>query len=825
MNNNLLAEIIVDNKSRNTDKMFTYIIPDKYKNNVKAGMRVLVPFGNSNKLVEGMILKLKEDTNIDLIKLKYVVQIIDNYPILNDNMIKLIFWMKEKYLAQYVDIIKTMIPSGISNKVEIFYKINKEVDISAVEFNYEKKILEFLLNNGETEIQVLKENLKITNINRYLSSLIKKGIILEIKKLKSDVRKKYEKYVYLNEEKIDIKNILSNLDSRAYKQKEVLNYLASIKFLPLRQLMKDTQTSLSTIKNLEKKKYITIKDVEVNRNPIIKEISRYPKVELNTEQQECFNSICEDIKKGKNYIYLLHGVTGSGKTEVYLHVIEQMISNGKDAIVLVPEISLTPQTIERFVGRFGDNVAVLHSRLSLGERFDEWRKIKEGKVKIVVGARSAIFAPFSNLGIIIIDEEHENSYKSNMNPKYDAREIAEKRCEIEGASMILGSATPSIETYYRAQKGEIKLLKMNNRINKKNMPTMKIIDMTKELNMGNTSIFSRTLYNAIKSNLDNNKQTILFLNRRGFSTFVSCRKCGYVAKCEECDIAYTYHKSDNILKCHYCGLTMKPPKICPKCGSKYIKYFGVGTQKVEELVKKYFPKARVARMDVDTTTKKGSHEKILDKVKNRDIDILIGTQMISKGLDFPNVTLVGVIAADTSLNLPDFRSSERTFQLLTQVGGRAGRGEDSGLVIIQTYDPNHYSIEAAKKYDYIEFYNKEIMLRREFCYSPFSNIISILFISKIKSKVIEISNNITRLISLEISKEKVYSSSINIYGPNPAALSKIKNNYRWQTLIKCKDEELNIIKNIIKKLILQNNDLKLIKEVKISVDINPISIM
>ena len=423
--------------------------------------------------------------------------------------------------------------------------------------------------------------------------------------------------------------------------------------------------------------------------------------ELTFEQKY----VLDEYNNSDNKLFLLKGVTGSGKTEVYMRMVEDVLEKNQSAIVLVPEISLTPQMIERFKGRFGRNVALFHSKLSDGERFDEWFRVKEGKAKLVVGARSAIFLPVKNLGLIIIDEEHENTYKSDQNPKYQTKEVAEFLSNQKECRIVLGSATPTIETYYRALTGDLKLLELNSRVDGKAMPPMKIVDMRSELRSGNISLFSRELFRDIQEKLSKGEQIILFLNRRGFSTFVSCRSCGYVFKCEECDISMTYHRS-GMLVCHYCGKTKRSPEKCPKCDSKYVKFFGAGTQRVEEEVKKYFKDARVLRMDVDTTRGKDSYENIYNSFKEGKADILIGTQMISKGLDFKKVTLVGVLAADMSINIPDYRAAERTFQIITQVAGRAGRGEKQGKVVIQTYTPEHYSLEYAVNYDYEGFYEK-----------------------------------------------------------------------------------------------------------------------
>lgn len=827
MHKNKYALIVVDNVSTNTDKVFTYIIPEEMTNYVEVGKRVLVPFGKGDRVLEGLVIEIVD--NIDFIpnKLKSIKKVIDDMPIISKKLIELGLWMKDKYLAQYIEVFKTIIPTGISNKVMKCIKITDRFKYEYKESldENQKKIIEYLFELKECELSKLKAGLSVKNINKHIKALEDKGLIELFDKINTGIGKKYEKFVKRVFDKDKVTEIIDSLNKNAVKQIEVIKLLNDVEYIKLKELMIKTNCSYSTIKSLFLKGLIEILDINVDRRPIKEYIPPYKKVSLTEHQKLCIDTIINDISKDNINKFLIHGVTGSGKTEVYLQLIEKMLSQDKDSIVLVPEISLTPQTVERFVGRFGNKVAILHSRLSIGERYDEWRKIKEGKVKIVVGARSAVFAPFNNLGLIIIDEEHENSYKSSMNPKYSTIEVAEKRCDLENAALVLGSATPSIETYYRAKKGDFKLLEMPTRANKTKMPSIEIVDMKKELEKGNKSILSESLFKAIKDNLHNKKQTILFLNRRGFSTFISCRKCGYVVKCSECDISMTYHLDNNVLKCHYCGLSVKPPTICPECGSRYIKHFGIGTQKVEEYIKKIFPSAKVARMDVDNTTKKGSHERILKDVKNGEVDILIGTQMISKGLDFPNVTLVGIIAADISLNLPDFRAPERTFQLVTQVSGRAGRGDVEGKVILQTYEPEHYSILASKEHDYKKFYEMEIKIRKEFNYPPYTSIINIVLGSKDEIKLEEVSKEFYFCLvnDLERSFKKVRDDLI--LGPNPAPIYKIRNNYRYQIMIKCRDEEIEIIKKILKNLVINKKNDKKYRNIKISIDINPTSII
>ncbi len=826
MTKKLYAEIVVDNKSKNTDLIYTYSIPDKLINIVKVGIRVLVPFGNGDRLLEGIIVRLNHKTDVDVKIIKDIDCIVEEVPVLSRSMLNLALWIKKKYLATYIDVFRTILPTGIFNKEKKLIKLtNIDIDnkIKKIKSKNQIKIVKYLNKKNKCYLKNLKKELKIKNIYSCIKALQEKQIIYIEKIIDSKINKVFEKYVYIEKNSLNKQQLLNLISNRAYKQKQIIEYLYGKKKMKLKKIMIEKNCSLHPIKELEKKGLVKIINIEIKREPIKKNIKSTKNLKLNLEQKQCLNKICKSINTTNNYKFLLHGVTGSGKTEIYLQLIENILSLKKQSIVLVPEISLTPQTVRRFVSRFGDRVAVLHSRLSLGERYDEWRKIKENEVDIVIGARSAVFAPFKNLGLIVIDEEHETSYKSSMNPKYDTIEVAEKRCELDNATLLLGSATPSIETYYRAKKKDLVLLNLKNRVNNRKMPSINVIDMRDELEKGNKSILSKKLYSSIKKNIYNNKQTILFLNRRGFSTFVSCRKCGHVIKCNKCDISLTYHKSKELLECHYCGLTKKLPKICPECKSKYIKYFGVGTEKVEQMVKKLFPKANIARMDVDTTTRKGSHEKILSSVRNGEIDILIGTQMIAKGLDFPNVTLVGIIAADLSLNLPDYKSSERTFQLITQVSGRAGRGKAKGEVILQTYQPEHYSIIMAKRYNYIEFYNKEIMLRKTFQYPPYTNIINIIISSKNENILFRESKRIYYKLLNDLKKQLPNFSTNYIFGPNPAPISKIKDYYRRNILIKCSEKQVISIKDILYRVCIKNNNFN--KKIKLSIDINPNSIL
>lgn len=583
----------------------------------------------------------------------------------------------------------------------------------------------------------------------------------------------------------EIETDIENKLIRGNKQIDVLRLLYDNHNMSLKDIEIMVKASSATIKTLVDKGYLKQSEKQIERNPFQeKNIEKTNELKLNIEQQDAYCSINEPGE------YLLHGITGSGKTEIYLQLIKRELEKGKTAIVLVPEISLTPQTIDRFTSRFGkEKIAVLHSKLSNGERFDQWNKIKEGKAQIVIGARSAIFAPIKELGIIIIDEEHDSSYQSESAPQYDALEIARKIADEENIKLVLGSATPDTRTYKNALEGKITLIELTKRANNARLPEVEIVDLRDELANGNHNMISTKLKNEIQKNIESKNQTILFLNRRGFSNFIMCKTCGNVIKCKRCDISMTYHKDEHKLKCHYCGLEEQVPNKCPNCGSKELKYSGAGTQKLEEEVHKLFPTASTIRMDIDTVTKKHSHEDILTKFKEDKIDILIGTQMIVKGHDFPKVTLVGVISADNALNIGDYRASEITFQVLTQVAGRAGRGDQNGKVIIQTYNPDHYAIECAKEQDFKKFYQIENKIRKTLKYPPFCDIIVLDFSSLNKHEIQRDTKRLHQYLKNRIINEKF---GVLLYSPLPCPIEKINDRYRWRIIIKCiYDEKMN----------------------------------
>ena len=634
----------------------------------------------------------------------------------------------------------------------------------------------------DSEMLEIADYIKSTCFCSYISAI--KTILPPGSGAKNKVGEKFIRGSVLNLPYDEAFEVLESLRNRAPKQAQILELLIQNDFVADSDITFLTGASYSAIKALKDKGYIKTETVESLRMPLnYDEITPTSSPALNDEQKQAVQSITASVKDSKADTFLLHGITGSGKTEIFLNCIENTLNMGKTAIVLVPEISLTPQMVTRFVSRFGKKIAVLHSALSQGERADEFKRIKRGEAKVVVGARSAIFAPLKNIGVIVIDEEHESSYKAQNPPTYHAKDVALFRAKKCNAVCILASATPSIESYYLAKQGKYNLLSLSKRATGATLPEIIVSDMREELKSGNRSCIGKTLFAEMIKNKEQGEQTILFLNRRGFSTFVSCRSCGYVAKCKNCDITLTYHKKRGTLTCHYCGYTTKKPNICPECDSPYIKEFGAGTQKVEEEIKELFPDMSVIRMDVDTTGAKNSHHALLNRFSEEKIDVLLGTQMVSKGLDFPDVTLVGVLAADQSLGIDDFRANERTFNLITQVCGRAGRGEKGGRAVIQTYMPENSTLELAKEQDYISFYNEEIDIRKQLNFPPFCDIVSILLTGENELALSEYAKELYYAVNKVMTKE--LGNNFEILGPSHASIPRINSKYRQRIWIKC----------------------------------------
>lgn len=768
----MYIDVIFRNKSKMTNRLYSYFTSE----DVEVGMRVIVPFGKSNINKLALVVRINDNPKKD-IEYKKIISVVDLNPIVTQESIDIAFFMVDRYLSDYSSAFQTILPPGNFEELKEYFIANeklKDEDEGLYNILKDKKEYSEIRDVSDISHKKLMDYVK--------SDLLKMDLVYD-----QQIAPKLEKYVKL---------VLDNpsISKRASAQIKVVETLKNKSNMLYSELLSKTKTSSSVIKALEEKKIVEVYFKEVDR-VVLEDTKVYEKIKLNSQQQKAYNSILE------NQFNLLHGVTGSGKTEVYLHLVEKMLNEGKDSIILVPEISLTPQTIERFEGRFPGKVAIIHSKLNINEKFEQFRKMYNGEYKIVVGARSAVFSPFKNLGLVIIDEEHETSYVSEKNPKYNAIDISRFRAKYNDAKLVLGSATPGVEEYKKALDGEYNLIEMNKRANNTNPVECTIVDMRKELETGNMRMFSKVLLNKIQENLNNKKQTILFLNKRGHTSFISCRRCGYVLKCDSCDVSMTYHKTKNRLICHMCGRTALKPKVCPNCGSKFIKEFGAGTQKLEEETRELFPDARIARMDRDTTNTKKDYKKIYDMMTNQEIDILIGTQMLSKGFDFPNVTLVGVMAADISLNLGDYKSNEKTFQLITQVAGRAGRAEYEGDVIIQTYKPENFAITSAALHDYKIFYEKEIKLRKAFNYPPFFRILNINISSTNRNvamkKITEISNYIAALIR----KNKLSTTLIN--GPHPSPIERINNMYRFDLYYKFPNGEDKII-DIVKKVLINN---------------------
>ena len=605
--------------------------------------------------------------------------------------------------------------------------------------------------------------------------------------VKQKVKPKEKKVLRLLIPEEQLEAVMAEAEKKSYKARvRLFKALKDNPLIPYEVASGQMNLSAATLKPVIEKGYVALESEEIFRNPVKDAGSRVKAVDLNGEQQAVADAFCEDYEAGKRETYLIHGITGSGKTEVYMEMISRVISEGKQVIVLIPEIALTYQTVMRFYGRFGNRVSIINSRLSAGERYDQFERARGGDIDIMIGPRSALFTPFSRLGLIIIDEEHEGAYKSEVVPRYHAREVAVKRAQMQNASVVLGSATPSLEAYTKALRGEYRLFSLHTRAKADSrLADVAVVDLREELKAGNKSIFSRRLQQMIGDRLEKKEQIMMFINRRGYANFVSCRSCGEAIKCPHCDVTLTLHK-DNRLVCHYCGYSIPMPDKCPSCGSPYIANFGVGTQKIEMMTKKMFPQARVLRMDLDTTSKKGGHEEILSAFAEGDADILIGTQMIVKGHDFPDVTLVGVLAADLSLYTPDYRAAERTFQLLTQAAGRAGRDARHGDVIIQTYNPEHYSIVTAAEQDYETFYHQEMAYRRLMKYPPVNVLFTVQMASKSEAALVEAADRLAAHITPQADEEKV-----QMIGPVDASVYKINDIYR--KILYLKQENYDIL--------------------------------
>lgn len=763
-----IAKIIVDVPLMQTDQPYSYRIPEEFEGMLEVGMRVHVPFGKGNRLIQGIVLGLESQSDEEEIEqdLKDIAEVLDFSPVLTQEQLWLAEELRKSVFSYKISILKAMLPGFLNSSYD--------------------KILYPLAGLSQEDRERLfgsEDSLAFSSLDlakqAEMMRLTRKGLLgLEYQAID---QKKVKTQSWYEVNLAQLEDV--EISTRAKKKLELRDYLLSHpESASLASLLEFY--SREQVNFFVEQGAVTIVQKEVQRSAAYFEgIEASQPLELNPEQRQARDAVVSAIGSHQPP-FLLQGITGSGKTEVYLQIIQGALDKGKTAILLVPEISLTPQMTERFIARFGEKVAILHSGLSNGEKYDEWRKVERGDAQVVVGARSAIFAPLKNLGVMIIDEEHEATYKQDSNPRYHARDVALLRAQYNQAALVLGSATPSLESRARAGKGVYQHLRLTQRANPlATIPEVQVIDFRDYIGQNETSNFTPPLLEAIQDRLAKKEQVVLMLNRRGYSSFVMCRECGTVDTCPNCDISLTLHMDTKTMNCHYCAFSKDIPQACPSCKSRSIRYYGTGTQKAYDELAELFPQARILRMDVDTTRKKGSHQALLDQFGRGEADILLGTQMIAKGLDFPNVTLVGVLNADTALNLPDFRSSERTFQLLTQVAGRAGRAEKAGQVLIQSYNPQHYAIRFAKDQDYEGFYAYEMGIRRQLGYPPYYFTIGITLSHKKEEEVVKRAYEVMNILRSGLSEIS------NILGPTPKPIARTHNLYHYQILIKYRLED------------------------------------
>lgn len=794
----MYVEVVIFRNHHRLDRFYTYKVETELESKVTRGARVLVPFGHQGFL-EGIVMRVFDETESLDFEVKSILYVFDDDIYLTENDLKVVDFIKDAYLCSYYEAIQLFMPSGTIVDQQKWYRLSpKALEHKSKDALYDEKMMADL---GKQALNVLSqidsfeaiEESKIegSRVSKYLKTLVDQGWIELFYQFKQIVKDRY-KYEY---------QVMTNVE--AYRETIPKRYVAKIRACDylikhphgdVDELKKVAKLPKSIVDKFESDAIIKITQTEDLRIPtFISSESGTAMTQLNPLQEEIYTAILEDDQRE----HLIYGVTGSGKTEIYAQLMQSVIDQGKKVIFVLPEISLTPQMVARFVKKFGkERIALLHSKISQGERHDQWRAIRRGEYDIIIGARSAIFAPTDDIGLIVIDEEHEHSYRSDKRPKYDTYEIARERAKACGAKIVAGSATPSIEAFYDCQMKVRKRHDLKTRFNQKPLPTYHLVDMREELKSGNKSILSRALYEGISERLARQEQVIIFLNRTGHSTFVTCRTCGFTLECPNCDVTLTYHKHDNKVSCHYCGYQSFVPKKCPECDSQYFKYFGVGTEKVEEQFKKLFPSARVARMDRTTTRKKGQVESIIQDFEKEETDILIGTQMVTKGFDFHNVTLVGILSSDLLVNMPFYYAGERAYQLINQVAGRAGRGEKEGEVIVQSYNPDHYALQNV---DYETFYEAELAYRQPLNYPPFARLVNIVLSSSKAETSADFAKKSFQYLKHQILKKDL-QNKVEIYPPNAASLKKLDGLYRWQILMKCDVAAIDDLRLYIRKL-------------------------
>ena len=799
------------------DRCYEYLIPEGLREAVQPGRRVIVPFGPGNRRTEGMVLALTDASRSER-KLKYIASVPDAEAVLSPEMLRLARWMHERYLCTFYDAVHAILPAGMWYSVESMYSlcagVEKEAAYAAAgKSGQEKTVLDAVFAHGDScPLTDLQAVFAPADPSRALASLVKKEILFTDSREKRRVGDKTEQMVTLRLSREEAETLISSC-GRAKKRAEVLRLLCDFGSVTLRDLRYFTGCSRQILNPLLRDGVIEITEREIFRTPEITDTEPATLPELNSEQSEVFRRILQhcgdEFSSG-----LLYGVTGSGKTSVYIRLIDEMLRRGRSAILLVPEISLTPQMIRTFSSHFGKTVAVLHSSLSAGERYDEWKRIRRGSARVVIGTRSAVFAPCERLGLLIIDEEQEYTYKSENEPRYHAREVAAFRCRADGAYMLLGSATPDLGTMYAAKSGRIDFFELRHRYNQQNLPAVSIVDMKQELRSGNESFLSRPLRLELEKNLAAGEQSIFFLNRRGTAGLIHCRECGYTYSCPNCSVSLTWHADRNRLVCHYCGHTERPGESCPDCGGKPV-FEQPGTQKLQQELECLYPGVQVLRLDADTVSAAGSHEAILSRFRREKIPILIGTQMVTKGLNFPNVTLVGILSADQALYGGNFRSAERCFSQLTQVIGRSGRGEKPGRAMIQTFSPSNSVILQASVQDYDSFYESELRMRRLQYSPPFADVVSITASGLLEEDVLRCCSGI-RALALD---ELRHRQDFRVLGPAPLPVVKVSGRFRYRVNLCCRcDRE---VREFLSALLIMTGGDKEFKGVSVYADVNP----
>lgn len=816
-----IAQVAVEGTAYHFDLPYSYKIPDDMTD-VEPGERVVVPFGSGNRRCRGIVLSV-EDADDEIYKPLHSV--VDDKPLIDRELIELALWLKEHTFCTLYEALRLMLPAGLNLRITKTYKLAHEPTeaeramLSADEIcmvEYLRRARQPVDKEKLAEITELDEKTPLPDI------LVSRGLLTCDESIFDHTSEATTRMVRLKIEEDKAEALLERQGELTKKQKSALKIVLDAGSATIKEVMYFSGVSAAVVNALVKKDILELYEKRVFRNPYSNVAKRISKPdELSPAQQKAYESLAARYRTGVATASLLYGVTGSGKTQIFMRLIDDVRAEQKDVIVLVPEISLTPQAVSRFYARFGKDVAVLHSGLSVGERLDEWQRIKDGDAHIVVGTRSAVFAPVRRLGIIIIDEEQEYTYKSESSPRYHARDVARFRCAKSDAMMLLASATPSLGSFYAAKTGRYQLTRLDERYGDAKLPQVIVVDMKKELSAGNVSPVSSTLADELEKNLENGEQSILLINRRGYNTFVSCAQCGHVITCPNCSIALTYHSANGRLMCHYCGFSTEMLSKCPECSGNFLKFSGTGTQKAQQIVEELFPSARILRMDTDTTSGRYSHERILEQFGKEQYDILIGTQMVAKGLDFPNVTLVGVLSADQSLYTNDFRASERTFSLLTQVVGRAGRSSRPGRAVIQTQTPENDVLRLAALQDYDAFYSEEAQLRRELLYPPFCDICEIGFIGTFENAVRESATDFFLRLKKAVLAEK--SVPVRIIGPSPAGVVKIAGRYRYRIIIKCRNNRR--FRNIVSAVLQDCGKIPIYRKIAVFADMNPLDIM